>query len=115
MVTFQWGIFWANLDPVKGSEQSGTRPVLVISAEEVNQVLSIVTVMALTSLKPGRKIYPIEVFLSADETGLAKDSLAMAHQIRAIAKDRLGEQCGSIKDSELQEKIKAAIKIYFDL
>jgi mRNA interferase MazF len=39
MVDYQWNIFWAALDPSKGSEQAGKRPVLVVSIEEVNQVL----------------------------------------------------------------------------
>ena len=68
---YQWGIFWANLEPVRGSEQAGTRPVLVISAEEANQALPIVAVVALTAAKPGRKIYPIEALLPAAEIGRA--------------------------------------------
>jgi mRNA interferase MazF len=115
MVNYQWCIFWANLDPTKGSEQSGLRPVLVISAEEVNRALPIVTVIPLTSMKPGRKVYPTEVFLSSNNTGLPKDSIAMAHQIRAISKERFEGQCGNIIDKNLTEKIKTAVKIYLDL
>lgn len=115
MVDYQWGIFWADLEPTKGSEQAGTRPVLVISAEEVNQALPIVTILSITSIKPGRKVYPIEVLLSSRVTGLPKDSIAMAHQIRAIAKERLGEKCGSIKSEEIKEQIKIAVKTYLDL
>ena len=115
MVTYQWGIFWANLNPTEGSEQSGVRPVLVISTEAVNKALPIVTIMSITSIKPGRKVYPTEVYLKADETSLPKDSIAMAHQIRAISKTRLGEKCGSIENNEIKEKINSVIKIYFDI
>ena len=115
MVVYQWGIFWADLDPIKGSEQAGTRPVLAISAEEVNQALPIVTIVAITSIKSGRKIYPTETFLSSQTTGLPKDSIAMAHQIRAISKDRLGEKCGSIDDEAIRESIKSSIKLYLDI
>lgn len=115
MVEYQWGIFWTNLEPTKGSEQAGTRPVLVISAEEVNQALPIVTILSLTSVKPGRKVYPIESFLSAKVTGLPKDSIAMAHQIRAITKERLGEKCGNIGSEEIKEQVRIAIKTYLDL
>ncbi|MHB1393062.1 MAG: type II toxin-antitoxin system PemK/MazF family toxin, partial [Clostridia bacterium] len=52
MVAYQWGVFWADLDPAKGSEQAGKRPVLVVSVEEVNQVLPIVTILSVTSVKP---------------------------------------------------------------
>lgn len=115
MVTYQWGIFWADLDPTKGSEQSGVRPVLVISTEEVNEALPIVTIMSITSIKPGRKIYPTEVLLKSTDTGLQKDSIVMSHQIRAISKERLGQKCGSIDTIQLREKIKSVIKTYFDL
>lgn len=115
MVEFQWGIFWADLEPTKGSEQAGTRPVLVISAEEVNQALPIVTILSLTSVKPGRKVYPIETLLSSKVTGLPKDSIVMAHQIRAIAKVRLREKCGSIISEEIKEQIITALKTYLDI
>jgi mRNA interferase MazF len=115
LVKYQWGIFWANLNPTEGSEQAGVRPVLVISTEVVNQALPIVTIMSITSVKPGRKIYPTEVHLNANDTGLPKDSIAMAHQIRAISKTRLGEKCGSIENIKIKEKINSVIKIYFDI
>jgi mRNA interferase MazF len=115
MVNYQWGIFWADLDPSKGSEQAGRRPVLVISAEEVNQALPIVTVLSVTSVKPGRKIYPTETFLEVSVTGLPKDSIAMSHQIRAISKERLGEKCGTIENEAIREKVKAATKTYLDM
>jgi mRNA interferase MazF len=115
MVTYQWGVFWADLNPTKGSEQSGVRPVLVVSSEEVNEALSVVTILSLTSLKQGRKIYPIEVLLTANITGLSKDSIAMAHQIRSLSKERLIEQCGFIESHDIRNEIKATIKIYLDM
>jgi len=115
VVRYQWNIFWADLDPSKGSEQAGKRPVLVISNESANQSLPIVTIMAITSLKEGRKVYPVEVLLNTEDTGLSKNSIAMAHQIRAISKDRLSDRCGEITDDGIKEKIRDAIKLYFDL
>ncbi|MEA4883245.1 MAG: type II toxin-antitoxin system PemK/MazF family toxin [Clostridia bacterium] len=109
MVNYRWSIFWADLDPVTGSEQGGQRPVLVVSAEEVNQHLPIVTVLPLTSTKPGRRVYPTEVLLTENATGLPKDSLAMAHQIRTIAKSRLGEACGLISDVSIRIQIEGAM------
>jgi len=115
MVRYQWNMFWADLDPFKDSEQAGKKPVLVISNESANQSLPIVTIMAITSLKEGRRGYPIEVLLYAGDTGLSKDFIAMAHQIRAIFKDRLSDRCGEITDDGIEGKIKEAIKLYFDL
>lgn len=115
MIKYQWEIFRADLDPVKGSEQAGTRPVLVISTEEANLALPVVTIMSITSMKTGRKVYPIEVLLSAKETGLTVDSIAMAHQIRVISKERIKERCGSIESPELRESIRSVLRTYLDL
>jgi mRNA interferase MazF len=115
MVRYQWGVFWAVLNPTIGSEQSGIRPVLVVSAEAVNQALTVVAVVPLTSMKPGRRIYSTEVFLPEMETGLPKDSLALAHQVRTITKKRLTVRCGEITDTGLRDKIRNALKQYLDL
>jgi len=115
MVSFQWQIFWAELDPARGSEQAGLRPVLVVSTDEVNIPLPVITIVPLTSAKPGRKIYPTEVYFPKEELGLSMDSIVMAHQIRAISKARLGEKCGELKNPELREKVREAIRTYLDL
>ena len=112
---YQWNIFWVDLEPVRGSEQAGKRPVLVISVEEVNQLLPLVTVLPLTSLKRGRKVYPIEILLLSKDTGLSKDSIAMSHQIRAISKERLEKKCGHISSENLKEKIRKTLKLYLDM
>ena len=115
MVDYQWGIFWADLDPSKGSEQAGKRQVLVVSIEEVNQALPIVTVLSVTTAKPGRKVYPTEIFLSVKDSGLSKDSIVMSHQIRAISKDRLAGKCGCISNESIKEQVRGALKSYLDL
>lgn len=46
---------------------------------------------------------------------MAEDSIAMAHQIRAITKERLGEKCGNIGSEEIKEQVRIAIKTYLDL
>ena len=67
--SFQWRLFRAKLDPALGSEQAGTRPVLVVSREVINQALPIVAVVPLTSMKAGRRIYATEVLLPAGAAG----------------------------------------------
>ena len=115
MVDYQWNIFWANLDPIRGSKQREIRPVIVISAEEVNQALAILAVVPLTSMKTGRNIYPTEIFLGSNDSGLEKDSIAMAHQIKVISKERLLNICGKITSSEIKEKIRISIMTFLDL
>ena len=111
----KWEIYFANLDPTKGSEQRGTRPVLIISTDSVNHNLTISTVLPLSSVKPNDKIYPTEIILPTAVSGLPKLSVAMVQQIRTIAHDRLGNKVSSITDEETQEKILEACRNYFDL
>ncbi len=58
----KWSIWRANLDPVIGSEQGKSRPVLIISEDDLNEILNIVDIIPITSLKPERTIYPNEAF-----------------------------------------------------
>ena len=111
----QWSIYWAILDPTIGSEQAGRRPVLVISTDAVN-VLNTVTVLPLTSYKsPQRKIRRNEVFLSHAETGLDRDSIVLAHQIRTLDKARLVSIAGKITNAPIKESIVVAVKVQLGL
>ena len=105
MKEYKWRIFLANLDPTIGSEQGKTRPVLVISEEEINQILPVVNVLPITSRKPGRKIYPNEVLLAAKIGGLQKESILLCYQIRTLDKKRLIKEIGKIGDIGLQGRI----------
>lgn len=102
---FKWHIFLANLDPVIGSEQGKTRPILVVSEEEINQILPVVNVLPITSRKPGRKVYPNEALLPAEKSGLSKESIALCYQIRTLDKKRLIRDLGKIDGLEIQEEI----------
>lgn len=77
--------------------------------------MPVVTILPITSLKPGREVYPNEVRLSKGTAGLAMESLILAHQIRTISKQRLQTQLGSIQETTLQDKIDLAIKIHLNV
>ena len=114
----KWKIFSADLNPVIGSEQKGIRPVLIISDDDYSNVMPLATVLPLTSLKQGRKIYPNEVLIIKHDslkTGLSYDSIVLAHQIRTISKKRLSVVIGNIEDKEIQEKINQALRIHLNL
>src|SRR3972149_9063218 len=114
----KWKIFTASLNPIIGSEQKGIRPVLVISDDDYSISMPLLTILPITSLKPGRKVYPNEVLIGKHDnikTGLTKDSLILAHQIRTISKNRLIDQMGSIEDIEIQEIINDALGIHLHL
>lgn len=111
----KWEIYFCNLDPTQGSEQRGTRPVLIVSTDSVNHNLPVSTVLPLSSIKGSEKIYPTEILLSADITGLPRLSVAMVQQIRTIAHSRLINKVGMIRDKETREKILETCRNYFDL
>jgi len=111
----KWEIYFCNLDPTVGSEQKGTRPVLIISTNAVNHNLPVSTVLPLSSVKADDKIYPTEVILKTSVTGLSKLSVVMVQQIRTVSHNRLINLAGYIKDIATQEKILAACRNYFDL
>lgn len=112
----KWDIYYLDLDPIKGSEQRGKRPVLVISNDAVNDNLSVFTCIPFSSVKVGSKIYPSEVFLTASESGLPRDSVLMLQQIRTVSDIRIsGSKVSSIIDESIRNKINHAILEYFDL
>lgn len=105
----RWQIYYLNLDPTQGSEQAGTRPAIVVSADIVN-VLNQVTIIPLTSYKGKERIYPNEVLVPKRKSNLSKDSIAMAHQIRTVDKSRLATLTSRLDDKALQREIENAIK-----
>ncbi|WP_390937521.1 type II toxin-antitoxin system PemK/MazF family toxin [Parapedobacter soli] len=111
----RWGIFRANLDPVIGSEQGKTRPVLVISDDDVNALLNCVNVIPITSRKQGRTVYPNEVLLSAGTLNLAHESILLCHQIRTLDKRRLSLKYDDIEDLALQDEILSALSFQLGL
>lgn len=111
----QWSLFRVDLDPVVGSEQAGTRPVLVVSRETVNRLLPIVCVVPLTVRKPGRRVYSTEVLLPAGAAGQPEESIAMAHQLRVISSRRLGQRYGTLSDQGLRFGLREALRLFLDL
>jgi mRNA interferase MazF len=115
-MTYQWHVFLAVLDPTRGSEQAGRRPVLVISRERINQLLPVVNVILLTSRKSDRRtIYPNEVLLTANRAGLRVDSIALCYQIRTLDKSRLERDLGTLDDRDLQQAVLGAIRFQLDM
>jgi mRNA interferase MazF len=108
----QWAIYRASLDPVIGSEQRGTRPVVVISHDDFNRLMPTVTILPLTSHKSGRRVYPNEVLLPSGTAGLSVASLVSVHQIRTIAKSRLSLCYGVIDDLQLRQAIIRALQVH---
>ena len=114
-MNYKWSVFMADLNPVIGSERQGRRPVLVISDETTNTVMPVVTILPVTSLKRGRRLYPNEALLKKGIAGLDADSIVLAHQIRTISKQRLMLCLGEIQDTNLQAQINDALRVHLNL
>lgn len=95
-------IVWANLDPTKGHEQSGKRPVLVLSQDIFNERSGTVIAVALTSQQP-RAGFPLTLELS--DAKLPKKSWAKISQIRTLSVGRLGARLGRASNDELDQLI----------
>lgn len=105
----KWQIYRANLKPVIGSEQGKSRPVIIISESEINNLINIVNVLPLTSRKDGRNIYPNEAVLEPNKYGLPNESVVLCYQIRTLDKQRLSSLYGEITEKEKQEEILSAV------
>lgn len=94
-------IWLVSLEPVVGAETGKVRPAVVISNDRNNQFAATVTVIPVTSKI--ERIYPFEVFLPAEKTGLSRDSKAKCNQIRTIDKKRLVKSLGILSLNKVRE------------
>lgn len=104
-------IYWAALEPVKGSEQGGRRPVLIISDNVFNERSGTVIALAITS-QPQRAGFPLTLELTSG--GLPKTSWVKISQIRTLAVDRIGDKLGKISPEELTQVIEGLSEIVGD-
>ena len=102
-------IYLVNLNPVRGSEQAGHRPVVVLQ-NNVGNEFSPTTIVAPLTTKSFDKEYPTNVFVSKSVGNLKSDSTILLSQIRTIDKTRLEKKIGHLPDSLLQ-RVNAAIKV----
>src|SRR5512136_2219006 len=104
-------IRWAELNPVRGHEQEGTRPVLILSHDVFNQRSGTVIAMALTSQEPTAG-FPLTMALSSPS--LPKRSWVKISQIRTLSVERLGKKIGSVSPEELDQVIEGLNEIVGD-
>ena len=101
-------VVWAELDPTKGHEQSGKRPVLVLSHDVFNERSGTVIAVALTS-QPQAAGYPLTLELKAP--WLPKKSWVKISQIRTLSTQRMGKKLGRICPEELTQVIEGLNEI----
>jgi len=104
-------IYWADLNPVIGSEQGGLRPVLVLSHNVFNERSGTVIAVALTS-QPQRAGFPLTLELEGKK--LPKKSWVKISQIRTLSVKRIGKIIANVSDEELSLIIEGLNEIIGD-
>ncbi len=106
-------IFYADLSPVVGSEQGGTRPVLIVQNDTGNRHSPTVIAAAITS-QTGKARLPTHINIAGGSVGLSKDSVILLEQIRTIDKSRLRERMGKL-DTGTMTAVDNALAVSFGL
>ncbi|MEV0010361.1 type II toxin-antitoxin system PemK/MazF family toxin [Streptomyces sp. NPDC047973] len=99
-------IYLVDYEPVRGSEANKARPSVIISNDGANAVVArtgrgVVTVVPLTSNIT--RVYPFQVLLRADESGMPRDSKVQCEQVRAMAHERFLRRVGAVPRQRLAE------------
>ena len=95
----QGEIWYAELDPIKGSEQAGRRPVVIVSGNLLNKHLPVVIVMPMTTVIKNYKGNP--VIEPSSENGLKQTSEILVFHIRSVSQERLIKKVGTVRIEDL--------------
>lgn len=106
-----------DLDPARGSEANKRRPAIIVNNEHANAAAArlgrgVVTVVPVTSNLT--RVFPFQVLLPAESTGLRVDSKAQCEQVRAVSVERLGPALGQLPASIMGE-VDAALRLHLQL
>jgi mRNA interferase MazF len=107
-------VYDARLEPVEGSEQGGTRPVIIVSRDAINTYSPVVLAVPCTTYQSGKRVYPTQVLISSPDAGLTNDSIAMADQVRVLSKTRLLRLRGILSDATMTQ-LDRALLVALDL
>jgi mRNA interferase MazF len=101
-------IRWADLNPIRGREQAGLRPVLILSHDIFNERSGTVIAVAITS-QPQRAEFPLTLELKS--ANLPKKSWVKISQIRTLSVERIGKSIGNVSPEELDQVIEGLNEI----
>ena len=104
-------IRWADLNPVRGHEQGGKRPVVILSQNVFNERSGTVIVMAVTS-QPQRAGFPLTLNLSSSK--LPKQSWVKISQVRTLSVERIGEVLDTLSPEEMSQLVEGLNEIISD-
>ncbi|MBD2439726.1 type II toxin-antitoxin system PemK/MazF family toxin [Nostoc sp. FACHB-110] len=107
-------VYDARLESTEGSEQGGTRPVIIVSRDAINSSSPVVLAVPCTTYQSGKRVYPTQVLILAPDGGLKRDSIAMADQVRVLSKTRFLRLRGAVSHSVMLH-LSQALLIALDL
>lgn len=103
-------IYYASLDPIVGSEQNGTRPVVIIQNDIGNKYSPTVLVAPLTSKVKSKRSLPTHVLI--DSNHIKRNSIVLLEQIRVLDKSRLISYLDSLSETEIKKLDVGIIKSF---
>lgn len=107
-------VYDARLEPVEGSEQGGTRPIIIVSRDAINAYSPVILAVPCTTYQSNKRVYPTQVLIRTSDGGLSRDSIAMADQVRVLSKARLLRLRGTLSH-EVMSQLDRALLIALDL
>lgn len=106
-------VYLADLNPSRGSEQAGIRPVIIVQRDDLERFTRTVVVVPLTSNLRRAQI-PGTILIPADEGGLTQDSVALCYQIVVLDQERLLHQLGTLSPDyvlSLEQALKYTLEL----
>jgi len=110
-MTVQRGeIYFVNLNPVKGREQAGHRPVLVLSIDAINKLPLVVTVVVGTKGANISRDYPTNVRVNSAESGLPMETVFLCFQVRSLDPKRFSDKPAGRVSGETLRQIEDTVR-----
>ena len=103
-------IFFVNLDPVRGREQAGQRPVVALSVDSINRLPLVVTVVVGTKGENVQRDYPTNVRVSSSESGLPMETVFLCFQLRSIDPSRFSAQRAGRLNAAALKRVEDAVR-----
>ena len=110
MVLKRGEIYFVNLNPVRGREQSGKRPVLILSINAINKLPLVVTVIVGTKGENIKRDYSTNIRVSPNESGLPLETVFLCFQVRSLDSTRFPEIPVGKLTTEKMDEVETAVR-----
>jgi mRNA interferase MazF len=108
-------IYFVNLNPVQGKEQSGARPVLILSVDEINRKQMVITVIPGTKGANIKRNFVTNVRVSTAESGLEMETVFLCFQVRSLDPSRFPENSVGMLSANKMREVEASVRYVLGL